>query len=121
MVKTLFSEVGQLAPCPFLPSRETRAAPVPVNVYGAFSNFMHCSRNGVRATSFSFWDGTLPKCGEQFFQEARVAFFGDSAAAAWLHEERQCRYDPSGLPWRSKPEYIASLAAHGRLPPGVAG
>jgi hypothetical protein len=107
-----------LHPFPF--SVSEREAATTLSPISAFQRFSRCCRAAMNRTIVGFCDPSLYQCKDEaglYFS----ALSGDKSAAESLGSLQRQEFDPTGLPWKSKPAYLAHLEAEKRLATSSAG
>lgn len=100
---------------PFPLSVKDKEAPFTMSPISAFSRFTRCCRAAMNRTIVGFCDPSLYQCKDEanlYF----TALAGDQGSKAKLESMHRQEFDPTELPWKSKPAYLRSLEADKRLP-----
>ncbi|CUG85452.1 Hypothetical protein, putative [Bodo saltans] len=99
---------------PFPMAVKDRDTATTLSPISAFQRFSRCCRAAMNRTIVGFCDPSLYQCKDEaalYFS----ALSGDKSAALSLGALQRQEFDPSALPWKSKPAYLAHLESQKRL------
>lgn len=100
---------------PFPRPVEERDVPLSLSPINAFQRFTRCCRAAMNRTIVGFCDPSLYQCKDEailYFTAAQ----GNQESRDKLRAMQLQEFDPTDLPWKSKPQYVEYLIAEKRLP-----
>lgn len=115
LLRAFLPNVTTVSTFPIPSPAEDRKEPTALGVYNGFSRFSKCCKQAMNRTIISFMDPSLTQCKDEANQYVDAWWSNDPQKQRKVISQVRQEYDPTGLPWSSKPQYIEFLRKQRRL------